>query len=121
MRFGDDRSKSPAAKVSAHLRNETESTGPIAAFGDLNERVMRRRGEYARRRFVVKICRALISQRNHRERSRIRLRIADAQDVIDLAGADERIDLGHLSFQLIAISFNQTAGDYQARGLAIGL
>src|SRR2546430_4741306 len=106
MRFGDDRSKSPAAKVSAHLRNETESAGTIAAFGNLNERVMRRRGEYARRRFVVEISRALITERNNRQRSRVCLRIADAQDVIDLTGADKRIDLGHLSFQLIAISFN---------------
>src|ERR1051325_5473307 len=39
MSFSDDRSKATAAKVSPHLRNETERAGSIATFGDLDERV----------------------------------------------------------------------------------
>src|SRR2546423_463532 len=46
MSFGDDGSESPAAKVPAHLRNEAEGARTIAAFGNLDEGVMRRRGKY---------------------------------------------------------------------------
>src|SRR5438445_9089740 len=44
----DDRSKTTAAKMAAHLRNETESARTVATFGNLYEGVMRRRGEHAR-------------------------------------------------------------------------
>src|SRR5207249_3671629 len=106
MCFSDNRSKPAAAKVSAHLGNEAERAGTITTFGDLDESVMRWRGEYARRRFIVEICRTLIAERNHRQRSGICLRIADAEDVVDLTSADECIDFGHLSPQLVAITFN---------------
>src|SRR6266576_1060291 len=80
MRFGDDRTKAPAAKMAAHLRNETEGAGTVAAFGNLDERVVTGRGEHARSRFVVKISRALISERKHRQRPRICLWVANAED-----------------------------------------
>src|SRR5947208_12607169 len=103
MSFGDDRSKAPAAKVSAHLRNEAEGAGAIAAFSDLDVSVMTRRREHARCRFVVKIGRALIAERNYRQRTRIRLRITDTEDVVDLTRTDEGVDFRHLSLQFIAI------------------
>src|SRR6266852_1380008 len=53
VRLSDDRAKATAAKVAAHLGNETESTGAIAAFGDLDEGVVTGRRKHARRRFVV--------------------------------------------------------------------
>src|SRR6267143_7020227 len=102
----NDRSKTTAAKMSTHLGDETESARPIAAFSDFDERVVRRRGQHARCRLVVQIRRTLIAQRNYRQRSRVRLWIADTQDVVDLTGADERIDFRHLGFQLVAISLN---------------
>src|SRR6266851_7507621 len=112
MCFSDDRAKAPAAKVSAHLGNETEGTGAIAAFGDLDERIMGRRSKYTRRRFVIEIRRALIAERNNRKRSSIRVRIANSEDVIDLTGTDEGVNLGHFRFQFIAITLDQTAGNY---------
>ena len=104
--------------MAAHLRNETESTRPVAAFRNLDEGVVTWRGQHSRRRFVVEISRALIAERNHRQRSHVGLRIADAQVVIDLTGADKSIDLGHRGFQLISIAFNQAAGHYQALSFA---
>src|SRR5437588_7473311 len=66
MSFRDDRSESTAAKVSAHLRNETEGTRTIAALGNFDKGIMGRRGEDARRRFIVEISRALIAERHDR-------------------------------------------------------
>src|SRR5712692_12117533 len=111
MGFGNDRTKPPAAKMTAHLWNETERTRTITAFGDFYERVVARRGQHARRRFIIKISRALIAKRNHRQPPRVRLWIANAEDVVDLARANEGIDFRHFCFQLIAITLNQTAGD----------
>src|SRR5712692_10893501 len=107
MRFGDDRSKAPAAKMSPHLRDETERAGTIAAFGNLYERVVTRRGEHTRRRFIIQVSCGLIAERDDWQRSGVCLRVADAEDVIELTGADERINLRHLCFQLIAITFDQ--------------
>src|SRR5438552_14874537 len=95
--------------MATHLRNETKSAGTIAAFCDLDEGVMTRSREHAGRRFIVEISRALIAERNYRQRSGICFGIADTKDVVYLTCADERINLRHLGFQLIAISLNQTA------------
>ena len=119
--FGDDRSKPATAKMTAHLRNKTEGTGTVAPFGNLDIGVLARRGEHARRRLVVEIGRALISERNHRQRTRVRLGIANAEDVRDLTGADESIDFGHFGFQLVPIAFDQTSGNHQTLRLALGL
>src|SRR5712692_2080745 len=108
MRFGDNRTKAPAAKMAAHLRDKTERTWTIAAFGDLDESVMARRRQHTRRRFIVEVRRALIAERDHRKRSRVNAWIANREDVVNLAGADEGIDLRHLCLQLIAITLNQT-------------
>src|SRR5690349_4340985 len=121
MRFGDDRTEAAAAKVSAHLRNETESTRTIAAFGNLHKCIMGRCGEHARRRVVVQIGRALIAELDHRQAARVGLRIADGEDVVDLVRADERIDFGHLRLQFVAITLDQTTGYNQALGLAFRL
>jgi len=67
MSFGDDRTKATTAEVAAHLRNETESAGTITTFSDLHERVVRWRREYAWRRFVVEISRALITYGHDRK------------------------------------------------------
>src|SRR5688500_19508282 len=111
MRFGDDRTKAAAAKMAAHLRNETKGARAIAAFGYLDERVMRRRSQHAGRRVVVKISRALVTKWDNGKRSRIGIRIANGEDVVDLARSDIRIDLRHLGFQFVAITLNQTDGD----------
>src|SRR5713226_3965390 len=121
MCLSDDRAKAPAAKMSAHLRNEAEGTRAVAAFGNLDEGIVTRRSEHARGRLVVEISRALIAEWEHRQRPRVRPGIANAQDVVDLASADKGINFRHFGFQLIAITFNQTTGNYQARGFAIGL
>src|SRR6185295_1874622 len=67
MRFGDDRAKPPATKMATHLWNKTKCTRTVAAFGDFDERIMAGRREHARRRFIVEISRALITQGNDRE------------------------------------------------------
>src|SRR5262245_39324639 len=105
--------------MSAHLRNKAEGTRTVTTFGDFYVGVMTRGREHPRRGLIVEISRALIAQRNHRQRPRISLRIADAEDVVDLTGADERIDFWHLSPQLVAIALNQTACDHQPFRLAI--
>src|SRR4029079_6788230 len=48
LSFGDDRTKATTAKVTAHLRNETESTWPITTLSDFYKRVMRRSRQYTR-------------------------------------------------------------------------
>src|ERR1051325_586378 len=121
MGFGDQRSKTATAKMSAHLWNKTKSAGPIAAFGDFDEGVMRGRRQNTRRRFVVEISRALIAERNDWKRARVGFRIANGEDVIYLAGADESIHLGQRRFQVVAITFDQTAGHDQSRRFAVGL
>ena len=55
------------------------------------------------------------------KRTRVGLRIANREDVVDLTGADERIDFRHLRFQFIAITFDQTTGDNQSRRFAVSL
>ena len=60
--FRNDRTESPAAKMAAHLRNETECARAVAAFGDLDEGIVAWRSQHARRRFVVQIRRALIAK-----------------------------------------------------------
>ena len=82
---------------------------------------MGRCGEHARRRFIIKISRALITERNYGERSGVGFRIADAEDVVDLAGADEGVNFGHLRFQLVAITLDQTTGNDQAGSFTISL
>ncbi len=67
MSFSDDRTEATAAKVTTHLRNEAESTRTIAPFGNLHERVVRRRCEHAWGRFVVEVSRALISDGHYRK------------------------------------------------------
>src|SRR5712691_9816245 len=112
MRFGDYRTKASAAKMAAHLRNETESAGTIATFGNLDERVVTWGRQHARSRFIVKIGRTLIAEWQHRQRPRVCFWVANAEDVVELARPDEGIDLRHLCFQLIAVTLNQTAGNY---------
>src|SRR5437870_4266040 len=116
MCLSDDRAKSPAAKMSSHLRNEAEGTRAVAAFGNLDEGIVTRRSEHARRRFIVEISRALIAERKHRQRPRVRPGIANAQDVVYLASADKGIHFRHFGFQLIAIALNQTTRNDQTRG-----
>src|ERR1044072_4079821 len=48
MSLSHDRTKSTTAEVSTHLRNETERARSIASFGDLYERIVRRRSKDAR-------------------------------------------------------------------------
>jgi len=112
--FGDDRSETTAAKVATHLRNETERARSIAAFGNFYERVVRRCRENARRRIVVEISRTLIAELHHRQRARVGVWIANGKNVVDLVGADERIDFRHLRFQLVAVSLDQTTRDDQS-------
>src|SRR5215813_7672219 len=107
--------------MAAHLRNETEGTGSIATFRDLDESIVTRSRQDARRRFVVEIGSALIAERNERQRARVCLRIADCEDIVDLAGADESINFRQLRFQLIAITLDQTTRHDQPFGLAFTL
>src|ERR1700704_6361241 len=106
--------------MSAHLWDETESTRTITAFGDLDEGIVAGGRQHARRRLIVKISCALIAECDHRQAPRVRTWITNREDVIDLTGADERIDLGHLSLQLIAIALDQAPGHDQARRLTSG-
>src|SRR4029077_20810606 len=75
MCFSDDRSKSPAAKMAAHLWDKAKGARTIAALRDLDERIMARCGQYTWRRFIVEIGGALIAEGNDGKRTRIRLRI----------------------------------------------
>src|ERR1043166_100914 len=118
MSLGYNRTKTTAAKMATHLRNEAESARAVATFRNLNERVMTWCCQHAWSRFVIEIGCALISQRNYRQRSRVRFWIADLQNIVDLTGADEGVNLRHLSFQFIAISLNQTTGNNQPPGLS---
>src|SRR6266853_1065825 len=121
MCFSDYRAEAATAKMSAHLRNEAESTGTVATFGDFNKGIVAGSRQHSGCRLIVKIGRALITQWDHGKRSRVRAGIADGENVIDLTGADERVDLGYFRFQLVAITLNQASRYDQARGLAIGL
>ncbi len=49
MCFGDDRAEAATAKMSAHLRNETESAGTVTAFSDLDEGIVAGSRQHARR------------------------------------------------------------------------
>src|SRR6185503_6543823 len=104
-----------------HLRDETESTRAIASFCDLDERVVRRRGQHARSGIVVKIGGAWVAKRDYGQRARVGLRIADGEDVVYLVRADERIDLGHLRLQFVAITLDETPGDNQSLRVTLGL
>src|SRR5260370_30769673 len=103
--------------MSAHLWDETESTRAIAALGDLDESIVARSRQHPRRRLIVKISCALIAEYDHRQAPRVRIWITNREDVIDLTGADEGIDLGHFSFQLIAIALDQAPGADPTRRL----
>src|SRR5438445_11693122 len=76
VRFSNDRSKAAAAKMAAHLRDETEGTRTIASLGNLYEGRVTRRREHAWSRFIVQIGCALIPEGNYGQRSRIRFWIA---------------------------------------------
>src|SRR6266404_2757642 len=78
MCLSDDRAKAPAAKMSAHLWNEAESTWAVTAFSNLDEGIVTRRSEHARGRLIVEVSRALIAERKHRQRPRVRPGIANA-------------------------------------------
>src|ERR1051325_3995957 len=117
MGFGDQRSKTATAKMSAHLWNKTKSAGPIAAFDDFDEGVMRGRRQNTRRRFVVEISRALIAERNDWKRARVGFRIANGEDVIYLAGADESIHLGSRRLLIPATRFDPTTRPAPVRRL----
>src|SRR5215472_15715254 len=97
--------------MAAHLRDETESAGAIAPLGNFDKRVVAWRRQHPGRRLVVEVCRALLTQRNYRERPRLRLWITDSENVIDLTRPDESIVLGQIGFQLVSITLDQTAGD----------
>src|SRR5882724_3345908 len=105
--------------MAAHLRNETEGARPVATFGDLDEGIVARRGQHARRRFVVQISCALISKGDDWKRTCVRLRITNGEDVVYLAGTDKGIDFRQRRFQLITIAFDETAGDHKPRGFAV--
>src|SRR5688572_7574358 len=118
MRFRHDGTEAAATKMATHLGDKTETTRAVAAFGDLHKRIVTRRGQHAWSRFVIKVSCALVTQRQHRQRTRVYCRIANSQDVVDLAGADERVDLRHLCFQFVAITLDQTTGYDQALRIA---
>ena len=54
-RFADDRGRVPAAKLSAQRRDDAERAGVVAAFGDLDVGVVRRRREDTRGGGIVQI------------------------------------------------------------------
>src|ERR1700747_3332535 len=120
MRFGDNRTEGPTAKMSAHLRNKTESAGTVTSFSDLDEGIVAGSRQHTRRRFIVEISCALIAKRHDGQRSGVRVGIANGEDVVDLTGANESIHLGHFRFQLVAITLNHAPGNDQARRLASG-
>src|SRR6059036_2891543 len=76
VRFSNDRSKAAAAKMAAHLRDETEGTRTIASFRNFYVRIVTRRRQHAWGRLIIQISRALISEGNYGQSSRIRFRIA---------------------------------------------
>src|SRR5215831_7404097 len=98
MGFRHNGAKTAAAKMAAHLRNETEGAGAITPLGNLYVGVMARCGQHSRRRFIVEVGRRLVADWNYRQGARVCLRIADAEDIVDLTRADEGIDFRHLSF-----------------------
>ena len=81
---------------------------------------MRRSGQHARRRIVVEVRGALIAERDNGKRASVGLRIANGKYVVDLVRADERVDFRNLSFQLVAITLDEAAGDDQSFGVAVG-
>src|SRR5688572_19437731 len=111
MSLGDYRTETPAAKMSTHLRDETECTRSIATFCDLHECVMRRRCEHARRRIIVQVGRALIAEWHNGQRASVGVRVANGKDVVDLVGTDKSVDFRNLRFQLVSITLNEAAGD----------
>jgi hypothetical protein len=63
----------------------------------------------------------LIAEWYDRQRARVGLRISNGEDVVDLTGADECVDFRYLGFQLIAVTFDQTARDDQSLCLSVCL
>src|SRR6266404_8400870 len=76
MCLSDDRAKSPAAKMSTHLRNEAEGTRAVAAFGNLDEGIVTGCRQHPRSRFVVEISLSFYCYGKHRQRPRARPGIA---------------------------------------------
>ncbi len=50
----------------------------------------------------------------------VKLIVRRLENFIDLRSADKRIDLGQLLHQVVAITFDQTTGDDDACGIALG-
>ncbi len=99
--------------MAAHLRDETEGAGTVAAFRNLYERVVSGRCKNARRRFIVKICRALIAYGKDWKRASVYALIANFRYLVYLIRAYEGVNFRQLRAQLFTIALDQTACDYQ--------
>ena len=92
----------------AQLGDDAERAGVVAAFADLQVRRVALGGQHPRRDVVVDPGRSLF--RRHRGG----LALDRAQDVLHLAGAQRRVDLGDLLAQLLVVALGQAARDDQA-------
>src|SRR6185369_12350732 len=115
----NDRPEPPRTKRTAHRGDRTERTRPVAAFGDLDERGMRFRGPQPRRVFVVKISCGFVPDRRYREFFRVKFIVRRFENIVDLRGADESVDIGEFLHQIVAITLDQTAGNDDARRFAV--
>jgi hypothetical protein len=113
--FPHDRVGGAAAVVATERRNNAEGALVIAAFGNLQIRIVSRSREKSWRIRVVDIGRQLLRSNRDaiRSQQRDRSRADDAEDVLDFASADDGIDLRNFCAQFVAIAFTHAAGDDQ--------
>src|ERR1039457_360553 len=100
--------KSAATKCPSQLRNDAERARMIAALRDFDVRSVARRGQHARRQFVIQEIR----RSSMRGAGRIRWRSADGFDAsFHFAGAHDGVPFGNLREDFLAIAFHQTSGN----------
>ena len=110
-RLGHDRFRCTALELAPDRRDRTEGTDPVAPFSDLQVGGVAGAEQEPRRRLVVQVRAARVHVHAARApRARV---FQNPGDVLELAGADERVDLGQLLGELGAVALGQAARDDQ--------
>ena len=104
FRFADDGFETAAAEGAAELRDDAEGAGVVATFGDFDVGLMLGGGDDAWGEVVIEERRRLGGQN-------FQVAFDGFDDAFDFAGADDGVYFGNLLEDLVAVAFNEAAGD----------
>ena len=109
--LADDRLEMTAPEAAAQLRNDAERARMVAAFVDLDVGEVPGRGASPRRQVVIQV----IVPRSRWSHGPGTLAVID--DGLDLASAENGIDIGDLCLEFPPVPFHQAARDDQPAGV----